>query len=99
MSYIPVAVVGPPLGGLKFTVFEGGLGGDKMAYEDTPGWWQGSTDSRLRNLEEDVRFLVAFKEDASREITVLKTKLVIFSAIAAALGAMIPGAVASLLGR
>jgi len=70
-----------------------------MAFEDTPGWWQGGTDARIKALEEDVRSLTTFKEEASREITVLKTKLVIFSAIAAALGAMIPGAVAALLGH
>jgi len=70
-----------------------------MALDDEPGWWQGGTDARLKILEENVRSLTTFKEEASREITILKTKLVIFSAIAAALGAMIPGAVASLLGN
>jgi len=70
-----------------------------MAYEDEPGYWRGDTQARIKGLEDDVRGLLAFKEEASREITILKTKLVIFSAIAAALGAMIPGAVASLLGH
>jgi len=62
-----------------------------------PGFWRGNMEARMDDAEESVRVLWQFKEAADRQIAVMETKLVIFSAIAAALGAMIPGAVAALL--
>jgi hypothetical protein len=66
-----------------------------MDRDDGNGWerWRGKIDSRLDDAEDSVKSLWNFKESADRRIAVMETKMVIFAAIAAALGAMLPGVV------
>lgn len=61
------------------------------------GWerWRGEINARLEDTEESLKALWRFKEQSERDIAILKTKMIFFSAVAAALGAMLPGAVSA----
>jgi hypothetical protein len=66
---------------------------------DGNGWqrWRGQIDSRLDDAEDSVRDLWKFKENADRRIAVMETKMVVLAAIAAAIGAMLPGVVQAIV--
>lgn len=73
--------------------------GGEMVPTGGNGWerWRGEIDARLDDSEESLRALWRFKEEAERKIVAMETKIVFFAAIAAALGAMLPGALAAVL--
>ena len=56
------------------------------------GWerWRGASDVRIKELEDELKLIQFWKDDTSKRIAVLETKMVVFAALAAALGSMIP---------
>lgn len=57
--------------------------------------WRGQIDARIDDLEDGMKDLWRFKDEARNDIAVLKTKIIIFSAIGAVLGGIAANLVAA----
>lgn len=64
---------------------------------DDPGWWRGHTEARIDDVEDSVKELWKFKSDAEKRIVAMETKMVVFAALAAAVGAFAADAIAAIL--
>lgn len=70
-----------------------------MGLDAGNGWerWRGGADAKFNDLENSMKALLRFKEDGERRISILETKMVVFAALAAAIGAMLPGVVSAIV--
>ena len=62
-----------------------------------PGFWRGNMEARMIDAEESVAALWKFRQEADKRIAVMETKMVVFAALAAAIGAMLPGFVSAVI--